>query len=228
MSQQKDEAIQNILSDYEELANLVLSQLDEVEKLISSGKLRAEDELFDQLTEHESKVNKLEVKLSNDIVNSIAVYQPVASEIRQLIACYRIIISLERIGDLAISIVKLILKIENQEVYDSLSGFLLKMMKLSIDMSRKSMLSFLNHDMELALWTLKSETVVDVFNHKMLKKVSERAELLAKDKNILISFIKIKEIAAGIERISDHAANIAEASFYSFEGKEIRHNRKIK
>ncbi len=90
------------------------------------------------------------------------------------------------------------------------------------------MLSFLNHDMELALWTLKSETVVDVFNHKMLKKVSERAEILAKDKNILISFIKIKEIAAGIERISDHAANIAEASFYSFEGKEIRHNRKIK
>jgi len=98
-------------------------------------------------------------------------------------------------------------------------------MNLSVDMSRRSMLSFLNQDMELAKWTIKSEIIVDEFNHKMLKKVAERANLVAEDKNILISFINIKEMAASIERIADHAANIAEASFYSFEGKDIRHKR---
>jgi phosphate transport system protein len=87
------------------------------------------------------------------------------------------------------------------------------------------MLSFINQDMELAKWTIKSETIVDEFNHKMLKKVAERVSLMAEDKNILISFINIKEMAAAIERIADHAANIAEASFYSFEGKDIRHKR---
>ena len=228
MTLRKDEAINYILTDYEKLANLVLSQLDEIEKLITSGKLQPDEEQFNQLTKNEKKINKLEVKLSEDIINSIALYQPVASEIRKLIACYRIVISLERIGDLAISIVKFMSQIENEEVYGSLSGFIMKMMNLSVDMARKSMLSFLNEDMELALWTIQSEATVDGFNHKMLKKVAEKAVLLAEEKNVLISFIHIKEMVSGIERIADHAANIAEASFYSYQGKDIRHKRSKK
>ncbi len=225
MPQKKEEAIQSILSNYEKLANMVLNQLDVVDKLIASGELRLSDEQHDELKENEAKINKLEVKLSEDVINAIALYQPVASQVRQLMSCYRITISLERIGDLAVSVVKLMRKVENQEVYASLSAFLSKMMNLSVDMSRRSMLSFINQDMELAKWTIKSETIVDEFNHKMLKKVAERSNLLAEDKNILISFINIKEIAAAVERIADHAANIAEASFYSYEGKDIRHKR---
>ena len=225
MSQKKFEAIANILSDYEKLANLVLNQLDEVKRLISSGNLHPDEIQLDELKKTESKINKLEVKLSEEVINSIALYQPVASEIRKLIACYRIIISLERIGDLAISITKLMRKIEPGEVYTSLSGFISKMMDLSVDMARRSMLSFINQDMELAMWTIKSEPVVDEFNHKLLKKVAERAGLLAEDQNILVSFINIREMASAIERIADHAANIAEASYYSYEGKDIRHKR---
>jgi len=225
MAQKKDEAILSILSDYEKLANLVLNQLDEVKKLISSGKLHPEEEQLNQLTKNEKKINKLEVKLSEDVINSIVLYQPVASEIRKLIACYRIIISLERIGDLAISIIKLMSQIEYLEVYSSLSGFISKMMDLSVDMARRSMLSFINQDMELAMWTIKSEPIVDEFNHKMLKKVAERASLLAEDQSLVLSFISIREMVAGIERIADHAANIAEASYYSCQGKDIRHHR---
>lgn len=225
MPQKKDKAILDILTGYEKLANLVLNQLDIVEKLISSGELQLNKEQYDELIKNEGEINTIEVKLSEDVINAIALYQPVASQIRKLMACYRITISLERIGDLAVSIVKLMRRIENQEVYSSLSGFISKMMDLSVDMSRRSMLSFLNQDMELAKWTIKSEIIVDEFNHKMLKKVAERAVLVAEDKNILISFINIKEMAASIERIADHAANIAEASFYSFEGKDIRHKR---
>lgn len=225
MPQKKEDAIHSIISNYEKLANMVLNQLDVVEKLIASGKLRLSDEHYDDLKENEAKINKLEVKLSEDVINAIALYQPVASQVRQLMSCYRITISLERIGDLAVSIVKLMRKVENQEVYAGLSAFLSKMMDLSVDMSRRSMLSFINQDMELAKWTIKTETIVDEFNHKMLKKVGERSDLLTEDKNVLLSFIIIKEIAAAIERIADHAANIAEASFYSFEGKDIRHKR---
>jgi phosphate transport system protein len=225
MSLKKDDAIQDILSDYEELANLVLNQLDRLEKLISSGELHFKEEELEQLKKKESKINKLEVKLSENIVSSIVLYQPVASEIRKLIACYRIVISLERIGDLVMSIVKNMKHIENLEVYSSLSKFISKMMVLSADMSRKSMLSFINQDMELALWTIKSETIVDEFNHKMLKKVAERASLLAEDNLLLLSFINIREMVSSIERIADHAANIAEASFYSSQGKDIRHKR---
>jgi len=225
MTLKKDEAIQDILSDYEKLANKVLYQLDEVKKLISSEELPFDDSRLNALKDNESKINKLEVKVSENIINSIALYQPVASEIRKLIACYRIVISLERIGDLSISITKLRIDIGTQEVYSLLSGFITKMMDLSCEMARRSMLSFINQDMELALWTIKSETIVDEFNHKMLKKVVERANMVGEDKNILLSFIKIKEMVAAIERIADHSANIAEASYYSYEGKDIRHKR---
>jgi phosphate transport system protein len=225
MSQKKHEAIVEILSDYEKLANMVLSQLDEVKKLVSTtGQLPEKAQLKD-LKENELKINKLEVKISEKIINSIALYQPVASEISNLIACYRIVISLERIGDLSISIAKQLSRIENQEVYSSLSGFISKMMDLCVEMARRSMLSFINKDMELAMWTIKSESIVDEFNHKMLKKVAEKAYFVAEDKHLLISFINIREMASNIERISDHAANIAEASVYAFEGKDIRHHR---
>jgi len=225
MPQKKEEVIQDILADYERLANMVLNQLDVVEKIISSGQLQLDEEKLEALLKEEERINKLEVKLSDNIINAIALYQPVASQIRQLMSCYRITISLERIGDLAVTIIKLMTRIETREVYFGLSDFMAKMMNLSVDMSRRSMLSFINNDMELAKWTIRSETVVDEFNRKMLNKVAERSDLLSEDKKVLISFINVKEMAAAIERIADHAANIAEASYYSFEGKDIRHKR---
>lgn len=228
MAQRKHEVIAEILSDYEKLANMVLSQLDEVKKLIANGELLFVKDQLKRLKDHESKINKLEVKISDKIIHSIALYQPVASEIRNLIACYRIVISLERIGDLSLSIAKQLGRIENQEIYSSLSGFISKMMDLSVEMARSSMLSFINRDMELAMWTIQSESIVDEFNHKMLKKVAERAYFVAEDKNLLVNFIIIKELVSNIERISDHAANIAEASIYAHEGKDIRHHRQGK
>lgn len=228
MVQRKHEAIADILSDYEKLANRVLHQLDEVGKLISaSGQLPGKEQLK-PLKENEKKINRTEVKISEKIVHAIALYQPVASEIRSLIACYRIVISLERMGDLSISIAKQLSRIENQEAYSSLSGPISKMMDLSIEMARNAMLSFINHDMNLALSAIESESVVDEFNHKMLHKVAERADLVAGDKNIMVSFIHIKEMVSHIERISDHAANIAEASIYAHEGKDIRHHRVVR
>lgn len=228
MSNKKDEAIREILSDYEHLANMVLQQLDALERIIDSGKPEINEEDYSLIKKTESKINKMEVKLSEDIVNSIVLYQPVASEIRKLVACYRIVISLERIGDLVLSITKLMRKIEARDVYESLSEFISRMMVLSADMARKSMLAFINQDMELAMWTIRNEAIVDEFNRKMLKKVAERAYSMAEDKNLVVSFINIKEMVSSIERIADHAANIAEASYYSTKGKDIRHKRQEK
>jgi phosphate transport system protein len=225
MSVKKDEAIKEILADYESIANLVLTQLDMLETQISSSELHLTDEQHHIIHENEDKLDKWEVKLSDKIVNTIVLYHPVASEIRQLIALYRIIISLERIGDLAVSITNFMKKIKNEEVYASLSDFISNMMILSVKMVKNSMLSFINKDMDLAIWTIKNEAVVDELNRKMLKKAIGKAQKSEEKKNVLISFINIKEMVSNIERIGDHAANIAEASVYAYEGKDIRHKR---
>lgn len=226
MSVKKDEVIKDIMADYESLANLVLQQLDILEAIITSSELHLSDELYQTIKGNEDKLDKWEVKLSDKIVNTIVLYQPVASEIRSLIALYRITISLERIGDLAVSVTKFMRDIKNEEVYASLSDFISNMMILSVKMVKNAMLSFINKDMDLAIWTIKNEAVIDELNQKMLKKAISKAKKIDEKKNVMISFINIKEMVSNIERISDHAANIAEASIYAFEGKDIRHHRK--
>ena len=226
MSVKKDEAIKEILADYESLANLVLQQLDILEPLIINSELHLSDEKLSTMHNNEVIINKWEVKLSDKIVNTIVLYQPVASEIRRLIALYRIIISLERIGDLTVSITNFMKDIKSEAIYASLSDFISNMMILSAEMVKNAMLSFMNKDMDLAIWTIRNDAVVDELNRKMLKKAIGKAQKAEEKKNILISFINIKEMVSNIERISDHAANIAEASIYAFEGKDIRHHRK--
>ena len=226
MSVKKDEAIKEILADYESLANLVLQQLDILETLITNSELHLTDDQFNTIRDNEDKLDKWEVKLSDKIVNTIVLYQPVASEIRSLIALYRIIISLERIGDLTVSITNFMKGIKNEAIYASLSDYISNMMILSAEMVKNAMLSFMNKDMDLAIWTIKNEAVVEELNRKMLKKAISKGQKAEEKKNILISFINIKEMVSNIERISDHAANIAEASIYAFEGKDIRHHRK--
>ncbi|HZL10136.1 MAG TPA: PhoU domain-containing protein [Prolixibacteraceae bacterium] len=226
MSVKKDEAIKDILADYESLANLVLQQLDILESRITNSELHLSEEQLKTISDNEEKLDKWEVKLSDKIVNTIVLYQPLATEIRSLIALYRIVISLERIGDLAISITDFMKAIKNEEVYASLSDYISNMMILSVKMAKNAMLSFINKDMDLAIWTIKNEAVVDELNRKMLKKAISKAKKVEEKKNIMISFINIKEMVSNIERISDHAANIAEASIYAFEGKDIRHHRK--
>lgn len=226
MSLKKEEAIRDIMADYESFANQVLTQLDILEQLIAAGELHISDEQYEAIKGNEDKLDKWEVKLSDKIVNSIALYQPVASEIRSLMALYRISINLERIGDLAMSIIRFMREIKNEEIYANLVDFISNMMILSVKMVKNAMLSFINKDMDLAIWTIKNEEVIDELNRKMLKKTISNAKKVEEKKNILISFINIKEMVSNIERISDHAANIAEASIYAFEGKDIRHHRK--
>ncbi|HEY9114807.1 MAG TPA: phosphate uptake regulator PhoU [Bacteroidales bacterium] len=225
MSLKKIEELKEIMADYELLSNLVLKQLDILETILTNNELEINDSMIKNIQETEAKIDKWEVKLSDKIVNAIVLYQPVASEIRQLIALYRIVISLERIGDLAVSIFNFKKAIKNEEVYESLSDFISNTMLLSIKMVKNSMLSFMNKDIDLAIWTIKNEAVVDELNKKMLKKAIGKAKKTDEKKNILISFIQAKEMVSSIERISDHAANIAEASIYAYEGKDVRHHR---
>jgi phosphate transport system protein len=92
-------------------------------------------------------------------------------------------------------------------------------------MVKKSLLSFLNDDRELAIWTLKNEGVFDESNLKLLKKTYNKHSSEGHSKHLLMSIITIKEIMSNIERIADHATNIAEASLYALEGKDVRHHK---
>ncbi len=225
MTIKKDDAINHIQADFEELANLVLEQLDLMEQIITSGEIVVPEDVFKKILQNENDIDKREVKVGDKIVNAIVLYKPVASDLRWIMACYRIVLSLERIGDIVLNIANFINKIKTPEVYDRLKEMLTNMTIQSIKMVRKSLLSYLNDDREFAIWTIKNDVVFDEINHKLLRKILAKTKTAESNKHLLMSIVTIKEMMSNIERIADHATNIAEAAIYSIEGKDIRHHK---
>jgi phosphate transport system protein len=223
MSTRKDIAIGKVMKDLESLANLVLSQLDQIEILLNQGEMTLSEEDSEVFLFQEEHIDKLEVKLSERIVNTIVLYQPVASEIRQIIASYRIVNSLERIGDYAVDLVKFLQNIKSLKVYNELAELINSLFISSIEMLKKSLISFIQQDKESALWVLKKDAEVDEMSQKMMKKVIQKSKNFDEKKKVIVSFITIKEMIDNIERIADHATNIAESSIYFIEGKDVRH-----
>ncbi|HPF50356.1 MAG TPA: phosphate uptake regulator PhoU [Draconibacterium sp.] len=227
MTVRKDEAINSIMSDFEAFANLVLHQLDLLENFVSSGESKFSETLSKELNENEKKLDKLEMKISDKIINTITLFQPVGSEIRKLFACYRIIISLERIGDMVINVQEFLDKIKTPKVYLELSEVVASMVAQSANMVNKALLAFTTDDRDYAIWTIKNDSEVDDLNRKMLKKAIKRSTQTEEDKELLTSFINMNGMLTSIERIADQATNIAEAAIYSIEGKDIRHAKKL-
>jgi phosphate transport system protein len=224
MNIKKESAIQNVISHFEDYANLILSQLQILEKVISSGSLTISEDLLKELNLNEDKSDKFEIKLSEKIVNTIVLQKPVASDLRKLMACYQIVINLERIGDLVIDIVKFIQRIKENETYNRMSEVIYNMLLVSVNMVQKAILSFINNDKEFAIWAIQNDEVVDEMNHKLIRKAIAKSKLPDETQQLLFSFIHINSIISSIERIADHATNVAEASIYAMEGTDIRHH----
>jgi len=227
MTLRKDDAINSILSDFEGFANLVLHQLDLLENFVSTSETKFPKELTSELRSNEQKLDKLEVKISDKIVNTIALYQPMASDIRKIFACYRIVISLERIGDMVMNIHDFIENIKIPKVYSELAEVVSSMLAQSANMVNKSLLAFTNDDKDYAIWTIKNDSEIDDLNRKMLKKAIKKSTQTEEDKELMTSFINMNSMVTSIERIADQATNIAEAAIYSIEGRDIRHTKKL-
>lgn len=223
MSNKKDIAFEKIMADFETMGNLVLNQLDQIELLLDQGEMKLTDEESEQFQSTEDKIDKLEVKMNDRIVNTIVLFQPVASDLRQVMAAYRMVISLERVGDYAVHLVRFLEQIKSLKVFNELSELINSMFVDSVQMLKKALISFVQEDKESALWVIKRRTEVGELNQSMLKKVIQKSKEFDEKKKVIISFITIKEMVDNIERISDQAINIAESSIYYLEGKDVRH-----
>jgi phosphate transport system protein len=133
-------------------------------------------------------------------------------------------INLERIGDRVINILNSIDNIKDSVEYKAMIEVLNVMLLSGISMVEKALLSFINNDNEYAIWTIKNDEVVDDMNSKLLINSISKAKVGDKTKEMLLSYIDLKNIITNLERIADHATNIAEASIYSIQGTDIRHS----
>jgi phosphate transport system protein len=223
MNTKREQSLQDIFKSFEEMSDLVLAQLTLLEKLMSDAGNTDRESTLAEISENEKKLDQYEVLMSDKIISSIVLYQPVATDIRKIIAIYRITINLERIGDIIMNIISSIESLRDSVEYREMNEVIINMLLTGISMVEKSLLSFINNDTEYAVWTIKNDEIVDEMNRKLLVNSIKNAKVSEKTREMLLSYVDLKNIITNLERVADHATNIAEASIYSLQGTDIRH-----
>jgi phosphate transport system protein len=223
MSTKKEQAITDIMNSFREMANLTLGQLSLLEKLMIAPDDATYDSIIISMKETENRIDNYEVVISEQFTNTIVLYQPLASDVRRIVACYRMTLNLERIGDRIMNMIRILSKIRNSPEYLPVANLINNMLTSGVLMVEKALLSFTNSDPDFAIWTIKNDSVVDEMNHKLLLGHINKSDIDDKTRGMVMSYIEIKDMISNIERIADHATNIAEASIYSLQGTDIRH-----
>lgn len=224
MKTKREESVLDIISTFKEMADTVLAQLSLLEKLMNTQEEEDRMRIKKEIARNENITDKFEVLISDKFINTIVLYQPVASDIRKLVAIYRMTINLERIGDLVINVLDSIENIKDTAEFKAMFEVINVMLLSGITMVEKSLLSFINNDNEYAIWTIRNDEIVDEMNRKLLKNSIAKSKVSDKTKEMLLSYVDLKNIITNLERIADHATNIAEASIYSIQGTDIRHS----
>jgi len=221
-----DLAIQKIEKDFEKISNLVLEQLQLLEKLFTTEQKERPEELVQQLGRNEEKIDKSEKRLDEHIIRTIVLYKPVAVDLRRLFAIYHMTINLERVADLVVATTSTYMELKDAELLEESRPALQQMLKPASAMVSKALLSFINSDAELASRIIHKESTFDEFNKQILKRTVKAAGLPKKSQSILNKLLDMRTMFSSIERIGDHATNIAESSIYAISGSNIRHSSK--
>ncbi len=219
----REKAIKEIQANFKDYSDLMIQQLNKLENIVQSGSDSFSEKDMKKFASVEKQLNNYEVKISEKIISTIVLHRPVASELRGLMACYRIVISMERIGDLIKDVIYFIQEIEDTKLYEELSDVMLSMVASSSNMVQKALLSFINEDRDAAIWTIKNDEVIDEMNKKLMKKGIKKSKLQDEVQQVLLHLINFKSVISKIERIADHAGHIAEASIFALDGRDVRH-----
>ena len=177
-----------------------------------------------QVLEAEQRVNSMEVEIDLDLQRTIAMRQPAASDLRLLIAVSKASGNLERVGDEAARIARTVQRLINVGLSSRLRlpmGDLQFEADLAVAQLRKSLDAFARLDVAQALEVLKQDDAIDQEFDGLLRKL---ITYMMEDPRTISASIDLVFVAKAIERIGDHAKNLAEATIYVVKGTDVRHH----
>jgi phosphate transport system protein len=169
--------------------------------------------------ETDVRIDEREVDIEEECQKILALYQPVAHDLRFIIAVLKINAELERIGDATVNIAERVLFLATQEFievpfdYSGMAGKAQGMLHKSID-------ALINLDLGLAYAVIDADDEVDAMNREAYRQIEE---CIRRNPNFVGIYTHLLGVSRHIERIADHASNIAEDVVYLVEGKIVRH-----
>lgn len=220
LSSQFDAELAGVSSRVLEMGGMVESQVAQAVYALTNFSAEAAE----QVMRTEERVNQLEVEIDRDLSGIIARRQPTARDLRLLIAISKTIGNLERVGDEAARIARTVVHLVSSGVSSRLR---LPVSDLSFEASlataslRRALDAFARLDVNQALQVIKEDNAIDAeFDGLMRKLITYMME----DPRTISASIDLVFVAKAIERVGDHAKNLAEQIIYIVKGTDVRHN----
>lgn len=213
-------------SQLDELKRLILVMGGHVEKALSeaTAALMARNvDSFNQVHDIEKKINEGHVAVDNACLALLAKQGPVAKDLRLILSIVKINTDLERMGDQCVNIAYTGKDYLGRKPLSTL-GDIGHMSDLVRDMVKESLNCFVRGDVELAKRILLMDDEVDRLKNKVFKDHLGHMKISSQDVEACLDLILV---ARNLERLGDHATNIAEDVIFAFTGKDVRHGGKF-
>lgn len=208
-------------NEFRHMIDLMLHQLHIAKEQLNGS---SADELMQQVEENEKNIDRMQVKLRDDIVNCIVLQAPRAGDLRRIISYYDTVVDVERIADLLQSINGRMHYLQKPgSIFPLFKNKSIEIFDMAAKMTKDAIFAFFNEDPDLARQVIKSDEQLDnaysdchkeLFNFEFDKKESPQT---------IADLLDIARLYYGMERIGDFATNIAEATVFLTKGVDVMH-----
>jgi len=217
--------MRHFAAELEELNQALLEMGGLVESSIHTSVqalVEHDDRMARRVVEDELLINQMELDIDARVTRLLALNQPVAGDLRLLVMCLKINTDLERMGDLAVSVAERAISLNRLAA--PLGGPLLEMPRMAAmveDMLHRTLDAFVRRDADMAKDILPADDDVDSIRDGIY---SELMATMRRDPALVDAAVHLMFIARNLERIADHATNIAEDVIYLVRGIDVRHH----
>ncbi len=210
-----DDALRSLRDNVLMMASLTERLLDAA----GQGLFARDFEACERAITDDSEVDTLEKSVDEAGVAILVRFQPLANDLREVVSAMKVSGNLERVGDQAVSIARRAKRL-NESSPLAETGQLEEMFQLSLGIFRDSIRSFADRDETLARSLKERDRKLDALHHSVIDDLTAR---MAADTTRIKDYLDLVLIARNIERIGDHATNIAEDAVFAASAEDIRH-----
>lgn len=211
-----NEELENLRIDFLEMGRTVKQQVNDSLKAL----LTQDTSLAESTRELDQETNRFENQIDKDCEQIIALRQPAAIDLRLVLSINRAVVDLERIGDEASRIARQAIDISNSESSSKSLHEVSHIGELVTEMLNSVLTAFENRDIELAYKVVKSDKNVDREYQSTMRAL---ITFMMEDSRSISNVLNIIWILRALERIGDHACNLAEQVIYQVSGTDVRH-----
>ncbi len=213
--------LERLNNEFRSMIDLMLNQLYIAKEQLKGS---SADELMQRVEENEKNIDRMQVKLRDDIINCIVLQTPRAGDLRRIIAYYDTVVDVERVADLLHGINGRMHYLQKPgSVFPHFNSDTIMIFEMSSNMIKEAISAFFREDAVLASKVIQDDELLDKAYSTCHKKIFDFSFDKEESPHAIADLLDIARIYYGIERIGDCATNIAEASIFLAQGLDIMH-----